>query len=81
MKTQLAIGTALMAALAAPGLNAQVVVAPRARAAQAVRMERPWLGIGVKDITDAAGVGSSMPWRSAIPASCRRVRASRPNAP
>jgi serine protease Do len=53
MKIQLAIGTALMAALAAPGMNAQVVVAPRARTAQVVRSERPWLGIGVKDVTDA----------------------------
>jgi serine protease Do len=53
MKTQLAIGTALMAALMIPSANAQVVVTPRARAAQVVRSERPWLGIGVKDVTDA----------------------------
>src|SRR5690242_12087153 len=53
MKMQLAIGTALMAALAAPAANAQVVTTPRGRAAQIVRSDRPWLGIGVKDITDA----------------------------
>jgi serine protease Do len=53
MKIQIAIGTALMAALAAPGANAQATTAPRARAAQMVRSERPWLGIGVKDITDS----------------------------
>lgn len=53
MKIQFAIGTALMSALAAPGVNAQVTAAPRARTAQIVRSERPWLGIGVKDVTDA----------------------------
>ena len=52
MKIQLALGTALIAGLAAPGATAQTVVTPRARAAQIVRSERPWLGIGVKDITD-----------------------------
>jgi serine protease Do len=44
MKIQLAI--ALMAATVAA--NAQT-----ARSAQVIRTERPWLGIGVKDITDA----------------------------
>ena len=52
MKIQFAIGTALMTALAAPGAFAQATT-PRARAAQIVRSDRPWLGIGVKDITDA----------------------------
>jgi serine protease Do len=46
MKLQLAI--ALMAAAVAA--NAQVA-APRA--AQVIRTDRPWLGIGVKDITDS----------------------------
>lgn len=53
MRIQLAIGTALIAAAAVPGASAQVVTTPRARAAQIVRTDRPWLGIGVKDITEA----------------------------
>jgi serine protease Do len=49
MRIQLAIGTAILAAGMAPAADAQVV-APRARAAQVVRTERAWLGIGVKEI-------------------------------
>jgi serine protease Do len=52
MRLQIAIGTALIAAgVAAPGASAQVATtAPRARAAQIVRTERAYLGIGVRDV-------------------------------
>lgn len=56
MRIQLAIGTALIAAAVVPGASAQVVVTPRARAAQVVRANPggAYLGIGVSDI-DAEG--------------------------
>ncbi len=53
MRIQLAIGTAVIAAgMAAPPADAQVA-APRARAVQVIRGNRPYLGIGVKDVVDA----------------------------
>ena len=51
MRMQLAIGTALTAALLTTGASAQVATtAPRARAAQIVRTDRAYLGIGVRDV-------------------------------
>jgi serine protease Do len=48
---KLAIGTALTAALLTTGASAQVATtAPRARAAQIVRTDRAYLGIGVRDV-------------------------------
>jgi serine protease Do len=50
MRMKLAIGTALTAALLTTGASAQVVTTPKARAAQIVRTDRAYLGIGVRDV-------------------------------